>query len=593
MGNTDSKRPAKKTKRHELPAKTAVATAVFYAVYGLPQAAAAAAAATDAAGDTLQEITVTANRREQTVEDVPYNISVVSADELARTGVTDLASLVRQVPGVSMFDFGARYAGAVTPIIRGLNATGSPRGFRSFEQDPVGTYIGNSPLDGGYFQLDDVSRVEVLRGPQGTLYGAGALGGTLRIIPNSPELGVFSGTVGASGGTVAHSGGESYSAKAMANLPLGDTLAFRISGKYAYDPGFIDQYGLLQRPGSPLHASPTLADPSDPVDSPAILGSRNDFNYQRSFTGRAGLLWKPVDRFSAELAFIYAQISGDGGPVSNPDFAGGAYPIDPRLTLPAGGDYRAFSAADQPFSRISNLTSLDLSFDMGFATLSSTSSYYKSSGSTLLDDTYGMAGLASYIHYYAGNPTNPRFVRPQQFDDSGHTFTEELRLVSAAGPDKPVDYVLGLFYESQLREGEWNITDPGSEERSVLQGCTAPYYAGAPFPNCLAVHGPERPRLQPGGYAKIHRQIHLRRSDLAFHHEWPGDRRRTAFHPELHRRPSLQRLHVSNLSPRGPAFLTGSDNIFKVNPSYEYLKGHHAYFTWSQAFAAAAPTRCP
>ena len=85
-------------------------------------------------------------------------------------------SLSTQVPGLSMYDYGARFAGAVTPIIRGINATGSPaRGFRSFEQAPVGTYIGNSPID-GYFQLDDLKRVEVLRGPQGTLYGAGALG---------------------------------------------------------------------------------------------------------------------------------------------------------------------------------------------------------------------------------------------------------------------------------------------------------------------------------------------------------------------------------------------------------------------------------
>ncbi len=591
MGYACSKLSAQRAKRHVLPARTTVGAAVFFAVYGMPHPAAAASA--DTSADALQEITVTANRREQSIEDVPYNISVVSADQLARTGVTDMASLVRQVPGLSMFDFGARYAGATAPIIRGLNATGEPRGFRSFEQDPVGTYIGNSPLDGGYFQLDDVSRVEVLRGPQGTLYGAGALGGALRIMPNAPELGVFSGKIGASGGTVAHSSGESYSTNALVNVPIGDTVAFRISGKYSYDPGFIDQYGLEQRSGSPLYAAPALANPSDPVNSSAIFGSRNDFNYQRTFTGRASLLWKPNDAFNAELAYIYAHVSGDGGPVSNPDFAGGPYPLDPRITLPAGGDYRDFSATDQPFQRTSDLTSLDLSFDVGFATLSSTSSYYKSRGSTLLDDTYSMGGLPSYLNYYAGNPVNPRFIRPQQFTDYGHTFTQELRLVSAAGPDKPVDYVVGLFYESQLREGEWNITDPGSEERSVLQGCTAPYYAGASFPNCLAVHGPN-----DLAFNQVDTQKFTDKSvfgEVTWHFTSHGQVTFGGRHfiQDFTDAQAYNDYTFPTFLPAAAHSSPASSNTFKVNPSYEYMAGQHVYATWSQGFRRGGANSVP
>ena len=147
-------------------------------------------------------------------------------------GVTDIASLATEVPGLSMYDYGARLAGATVPIIRGINATGEPtRGFRTFEQAPVGTYIGNSPID-GYFQLDDVKQVEVLRGPQGTLYGAGALGGALRIIPNSPELNELLGR-----GRGQRRQGRSlglappYTLKGMVNLPLGDVLAFRAVGE--------------------------------------------------------------------------------------------------------------------------------------------------------------------------------------------------------------------------------------------------------------------------------------------------------------------------------------------------------------------------
>src|SRR3982075_1572809 len=175
---------------------TSIGAAVFFALYGLPHPVLAEEA--DSLPGALEEVTVTANRREQNLQAVPYSLSVVSTEQLSQANVTDLASLATNVPGFSMYGSGARLAGAVAPIIRGINATAEPtRGFRSFEQAPVGTYIGNSPID-GYFQLDDLKQVEVLRGPPGTLYGAGALGGALRLIPNAPDPSAFSGTVEAS-----------------------------------------------------------------------------------------------------------------------------------------------------------------------------------------------------------------------------------------------------------------------------------------------------------------------------------------------------------------------------------------------------------
>jgi iron complex outermembrane receptor protein len=220
--NKRSKSPTTGKEPSCLPGSTSVAAAVFFALYGLPLPAAADSA--DQAPEALQEVTVTATRRVQTLEAVPYSLSVISADQINASGATDIATLATQVPGLSMYDYGARFAGATAPIIRGINATGSPaRGFRTFEQDPVGTYIGNSPID-GYFQLDDLKRVEVLRGPQGTLYGAGALGGALRLIPSSPELNTLSGSIEASGSKLAHSDGTGYALKGMGNIPLGETL---------------------------------------------------------------------------------------------------------------------------------------------------------------------------------------------------------------------------------------------------------------------------------------------------------------------------------------------------------------------------------
>ena len=196
---------------------------------------------------------------------------MVSADQIAAGGADDMMSLATQVPGLSMYDYGARFAGAVAPIIRGINATGSPaRGFRTFEQDPVGTYIGNSPIQ-GYFQLEDLNRVEVLRGPQGTLYGAGALGGALRFIPNSPQLDTWAGSIEAGGARFDHSSGTGYDIKGMVNIPLGDVLAFRASGKYEYEPGWINAYGPLERTSNGLYGVPLLAHPADPVTQLAHL----------------------------------------------------------------------------------------------------------------------------------------------------------------------------------------------------------------------------------------------------------------------------------------------------------------------------------
>ncbi len=211
------------------PHTPASARAVLMALYGLPQLA-SAQQQSDRKLESLTEVIVTARPdRQQTTEEVPYSISVVNPVQLSNAGVTDLASLARQVPGVSMSDRGARSSSTSFPIIRGLNASPGAGGFRTFEQAPVGTYIGNSPID-GYFQLNDIERVEVLRGPQGTLYGAGALGGALRIIPAAPKLGEFSGNAEARIGMIDRASDPSYSTHRRRSIfPWATTLAFRAS----------------------------------------------------------------------------------------------------------------------------------------------------------------------------------------------------------------------------------------------------------------------------------------------------------------------------------------------------------------------------
>ncbi len=575
------------------PAATNIAAAVFFALYGLPHPAAADTA--DQTPDALQEITVTATRRAQTLEAVPYSLSVISADQIDASGATDIATLATQVPGLSMYDYGARFAGATAPIIRGINATGSPaRGFRTFEQDPVGTYVGNSPID-GYFQLDDLQRIEVLRGPQGTLYGAGALGGALRLIPNSPQLNTYSGSLEASGSRLAHSDGTGYSLKGMANLPLGDILAFRAAAKYAYEPGWIKAFGLLERTNNGLYGVPVLADPSDPVGSSPIYTSRNDWNYQKTFSGRASLLFKPNEAFSAELAILNAHVTGDGGPQVNPDFAGGISPLDPATTYPAGGRYQEFALVDEPFNRTTNLTSLDASYDAGFATLSSTTSYHTTSGSLIQDSTFDYAGFDGgyFLPYYAGVPTNPRFIYPFQFTDSAHTFTEEMRLVSKADPANLFDYVVGVFYEKQTRHGAWYVTNPGSPERSVAQGCTGYVFAGSTFPNCLVLSGPNDLTFQ-----QIDTQNFEDRSvfgELTWHFMPRGQITLGVRHysQKFTDAQLYQDFTFPILIPPIPYQAPASKTVGKVDPSYEYADHQFVYALWSQGFRRGGANSVP
>ena len=160
---------------------------------------AASPTAPDTVQTTIQEIIVTAQRRETSIEQIPYNISAIGGDELTRTGTTDLRQLATEVPGFDMLDRGGQFEGSTVPIIRGLNASSTVRPGLMFEQSPVATYIGNSPVE-GFFPIDDLQRVEILRGPQGTLYGAGALGGAIRLLPNDPILGTWAANLSGSGG---------------------------------------------------------------------------------------------------------------------------------------------------------------------------------------------------------------------------------------------------------------------------------------------------------------------------------------------------------------------------------------------------------
>ena len=581
MKHRNTPRVARPKTLKPLPSIAPISAAVFLALYGAPRSGHAANLASTEQQGPLTEIIVTATHRNETTEQVPYAISVVTPDEIARNSVTDLSSLFRQ-QGVAG-GASAHFSASDFPIIRGLNASPSTTVIHTQNQAPVGTYIGNSPID-GYFELQDIQRVEILRGPQGTLYGAGALGGAIRVIPNDPQLGKFSADIDGRLGYVDHAGKPSYTATGMVNLPIGDTLAFRAAANYSYDPGYVDVYGLLERSG-PL-GTPVLANPSDVANSSGVFTGKKDWNDARAFTGRTSLLWKPVSNFSAELAFNYSDASGEAGSQANPLFKGGPYINDPRIIFPAGGDFQAFAASGAPYNRKTELTTLDLSYDAGFATLSSTTSYYTNGGSQQSGVTYGLltATLIPFVPYYAGSPINPRWIAPLVFSDSEHNFSQELRLVSATGPDKVLDYVVGVYYQKQTRNARQTISSPGTLDRAVAQGCTGNYFFGATFPNCLVQVGPDE--LAGDLQDKQDFRDISEFGELTWHFakNWQVTGGVRHFSQSFTDTAGQVLYDFGLVQPPAAQSSDASKTLGKVDLSWEYLANQHVYTLWSQGF---------
>ena len=189
----------------------------------------------------LEEVTVTANKLNATkVLDTPASIQAISGDALQNAGVSGIMDVAGDIPGLSVQDLGP---GDKKYVIRGINSTGAAT---------TGVYYGEAVIsgsnadDGGGFESDirlyDMDRIEVLRGPQGTLYGASSMSGTLRFIPKAPDLNTVSGYGTVEGSETAHTERENYNFNGAVNLPLIDgVLAVRLVGWKEYDAGYVNQ----------------------------------------------------------------------------------------------------------------------------------------------------------------------------------------------------------------------------------------------------------------------------------------------------------------------------------------------------------------
>src|SRR5579872_5305095 len=328
-----------------------VAMAVLTALYGVPASAEQT--------PQLQEIVVTATRRAESAQNVPQSITAISGSALEQAGVVDKVDLGHSLAGINVTDKGA-FGGVngSSLIIRGLNSDSTSGEFIQSSPivQPVATYVDDTPL---FFnlRLQDLARVEILRGPQGTLYGSGSLGGTIRFVQNPPDPSAFDARAEAGLSDTSHTHTLNKDVNGMLNVPLSEQLAFRLNAGYTTDAGFIDQPNLyvLNAAGEPVPTQPGN------LLSPPTTYSRKGVNAYQYRTVRASILWRPSENFHAQLSYHHQVSTADGYPYDAPFYG---------LKSLASTDYLPATTDDRV-----NVATLTLEQDFGFATLTSNTSY--------------------------------------------------------------------------------------------------------------------------------------------------------------------------------------------------------------------------
>ena len=391
---------------------------------------------------TLEEVVVTATRRAASVEDIPYNISAIDGDVLSQTGATGLTEVLRMVPGLASADVGQRQGINSSIILRGVNANNPGRNniTQNMTDAAVSMYVDDVPM---YFNINatDVDRVEVLRGPQGTLYGSGSVGGTVRFILNKPSTEEsftrISGRVSAN----EESDELNYSTSLISNIPLTDNAALRINAGYRTLGGVTDAVGLLKVDSNNVSV---LSDPSDADSAAVVLPTDEDTDGYQSTYFRGALLVNINEDVTATFSVIHQEDEGDD------DTLGQITNGDTEIVAWQHGQHRK-----TPTEFENDMVSIDVSADLGFATFTSATSYLDSQQKVTQDNSGLYATLSGL---YFGYPIE-QISAPSYFDQGSKTLTQEVRLVSQGESDW--DWVIGAWYKDQDQSAMFNDTLPG------------------------------------------------------------------------------------------------------------------------------------
>src|SRR5882757_814202 len=370
--------------------------------------------------DELAEVVVTALKRNTRIQDTPIAISAVTGDSLERAGNTDFTQLTRTAPSLRIVDSGP---GQRRVLIRGIQASGEPTVGVYYDESPVSGSVGTTSDAASStpdFRLFDVERAEVLRGPQGTLFGAGSMGGTIRVIFQKPKMNEFEAAASTDGQIVEH-GKAGGSMDAMVNLPvIEDKVAVRLVGFYQKYAGYVDNNRL----------------------------GLTNINDGHSTGGRALIRITPIDRLTVDLAAYYQ------------DMATGS----PRWVLETGQPWVTNARAESGNFDTDRIFAVTAHYDLDFAAITGVSSYFDRNKITDGDVSNTFLGrdtaagcktyltksrnctsdeLSSYLvntrELFASSLYQPQYV---------HDFTNELRM-SSAGVER-FNWTVGVYSENRI-----------------------------------------------------------------------------------------------------------------------------------------------
>ncbi len=406
------------------------------------------------AGTTVGDVVVTANKRAEKLKDVAQAVTSISGNALSLQQAVHFEDYVTLVPG---FNLVSAQPGQSRLVLDGVNTGGVSATVATYvDETPYGSATGLA--NGGVLAPDldtfDINRVEVLRGPQGTLYGASSLGGVLKFITNAPDPNHFAAKVEVDGENTDH-GGDGGSVKAMVNLPISDKIAVRASGFYTDEAGYID----------------------DP-----LRGAKN-INDTRFDGGRIGVYLHPTEKLTIRLTAAAQNINSNGDSVED---------LNPATLQPLYGQLtqsRTFAQPNDIAYRVYNATA---DYDFGFADLLSSTSYGTLHQSTDEDAT-ALFGIPAGIE--------------QELEQQ--KFTQEVRLTSKP---QQLEWLVGGFFTRERNELNQDLgeVDPAHPPQFAVDGLEfvtldSVYSEYAVFGN-LDYHFTDRFDLSVGGRYSENRQ---------------------------------------------------------------------------------------